>query len=64
MLFSELNLAGMLNEDDSAFGPETTRGEIPEALFWSTFCELLERIEPQGTETLGNAEPFRREEPR
>jgi hypothetical protein len=47
MLFSELDLAGMLEADDSAFGPETTRGEIPESVFWSTFCEVLERIEPK-----------------
>ena len=47
MLFAELNLEGMLRDDDIAFGPETTRGEIPEALFWSTFCDVLERIEPK-----------------
>jgi len=48
MIFSELDLAGMLNADDEAYGPETTRGEIPEYLFWRTFCDVLERIEPDG----------------
>jgi hypothetical protein len=50
MLFSELDLAGMLTTDDDALGPETARGEIPEALLWSVFCDVLERIEPRGAQ--------------
>jgi hypothetical protein len=46
MLFAELDLGGVVVDGDEAFGPPTTRGEIPEALFWSTFCDVLERIEP------------------
>jgi hypothetical protein len=63
MIFSELDLAGMLNADDDVFGPETTRGEIPEYLFWSTFCVLLERIEPQSEAAIGRTQPGTPERP-
>ncbi len=57
MLFAELNLEALLSADDGAFGPETMRGEVPEALCWSTFCDVLERIEPRPEPATGAPPP-------